>query len=441
MAIRSNGARQGSRRAVRTTAMVGAVCLGLLTAACGSGSGSGSGSDGGTLTAYVYGDGAVKVQEAAVAEFNKTSKVKVKLVEVPGDSYQNKLNAVMSSPNAPDLLYNWGGGSIQPFVDAGELLDLTPYLTQDASFKSSFLPSVLAAGALDGKNYGIPMRGMQPVVLFYNKTLFAQNGLQAPTTWAALQTAITTLKAKNVIPVALGGADAWTDQMWLEELLDRIAGPSVFQKIAGGDSSAWGDPGVLKAAQTAKQLIDDGAFGKTFTATSYTNNAAPTLLGTGKAAMQLMGSWDYSNQLANHKDFATKDEGWVNFPTVNGGTGNAADVVGNPTNYWSVNAHTKNKDAAIAFLKSMAASDYANKLVANGDVPATTSAKDLLGSSPNPVFSKFQYDMVQQAPSFQLSWDQALPAKQATQMTTEIGKLFAGQVSPEQFVTDMKALK
>ncbi|MGW7595897.1 sugar-binding protein, partial [Streptomyces rubiginosohelvolus] len=59
------------------------VMAGVL-AGCGSDGGSGGDGGGGTLTAYVYGDDAVKVQEAAVKEFNKTSDVKVKLVPVPG---------------------------------------------------------------------------------------------------------------------------------------------------------------------------------------------------------------------------------------------------------------------------------------------------------------------------------------------------------------------
>ncbi|WP_405940284.1 extracellular solute-binding protein [Streptomyces sp. NBC_00726] len=414
------------------------VMAGVL-AGCGSDGDSGGG--GATLTAYVYGDDAVKVQQAAVKEFNKTSDVKVKLVSVPGIDYVNKLRSAMGSPSAPDIFFNWGGGSIKPYVDANQLVDLTSTFKDDATLKDGFLPSIVTAGSLDGKVYGVPMRGMQPVMLFYNKTLFAENNVQVPKTWEGLQQAIKTFKGKGITPFALGGSDKWPELMWMEYLLDRIGGPDVFRKIQNGDSSAWGDPAVLKTAQTVKQLVDDGAFGKNFNSVDYGNGGAPTLLNKGKAAMHLMGSWEYSTQLGKAPDFAKKDLGWTNFPTVAGGVGDPADVVGNPTNYWSVNARTKHKDAAIAFLKTMASKSYAQALVDNGDVPTTSNAADMLSGSPNPKFATDQYEMVQKAPDFTLSWDQALESQTATPLLTEISKLFAGKSTPEQFVAAMKAVK
>jgi xylobiose transport system substrate-binding protein len=437
-----SGMYKSTRSRRLAAAAVAASTLASVLAGCSSSSGSaGGGGGGGTLTAFVYGDDAVKVQKAAVDRFNATSDVKVKLVSIPGSDYPNKLRASMGSPNAPDIFFNWGGGSIKPYVDANQLVDLTPTLSADPKLKEGFLPSVLAAGALGGKNYGIPMRGMQPVMLFYNKTVFSENKITPPATWEDLQKVITTLKSKDITPFALGGSDTWPELMWLEYLVDRIGGPEVFKKIADGDSSGWSDPAVLKAAQTVKQLRDEGAFGKNFTSVSYVNGGAPALFAQGKAAMHLMGSWEYSTQLGKYPDFAKKNLGWIGFPTVAGGVGDVKDVVGNPTNYWSISSKTKHKDAAIAFLKAMAGEDYSKALVANGDIPTTSNAEASLATSPNPEFATFQYKLVQQAPSFTLSWDQALPSNIATPMLTQINKLFAGKSTPEQFVAAAKDLK
>ncbi|MFD5710528.1 ABC transporter substrate-binding protein [Streptomyces pharetrae] len=438
----SIGGRSLSRRWV-----LGAGATTLLTtglSACGSSGGSGSGD--GTLTAFVYGDDAVKVQQAAVDRFNKSAAAKkaggkIKLERIPGSDYSPKLRTAMGSPSAPDVFFNWGGGSIKPYVEADKLIDLTDIIENDEVLKKGFLPSVLAAGDLKGRHYGVPMRGMQPVILFYNKSVFTEHKLTPPTTWDQLLDINAKLKRAGITPFALGGSDIWPELMWLEYLVDRLGGPEVFRRIQDGDAEGWGDPAVLKAAEMVRDLVDDGAFGSKFTSVSYVNGGAPAVFAKGKAAMHLMGSWEYSTQLGKFPDFAKKDLGWAPFPKIEGGTGDARNVVGNPTNYWSVNTRVRNKDAAIAFLKECASREYAKDLVANGDVPTTSNAALLLGDAPNPEYARFQYQMVEQAPAFTLSWDQALGDELGTKMHTEISKLFAGKASPSRFVAACKGLK
>ena len=419
-------------RAATALALASGICL--SAAACSS---SGTSGGGGSITVYTYGDGSTSIQQQAVDAFNKTSKVQVKLVVVPGTDYTPKLRAAMGSSAAPDVFFNWGGGSIVPYVQAGQLVDLTSYF-QQAPLQGSFLPSIVAAGAVNGKDYGVPMRGMQPVILFYNKALFAQYGLSTPDTWTSLQTAISTFKAHDIIPFALGDSDSWPSLMWLEYLVDRIGGPSVFTGIVNGNTAGWTNPAMTTALGDIQSLIKEGAFGSTFTSTGYDDNAAPQLLGSGKAAMQLMGSWDYSNQLTNHATFAKTQEGFTTFPSVPGGTGNPADVVGNPANYWSINARTQHLSTAVAFVQYMASSTYEKALLGNGWITTNSNTASLLPSYPNPAFGEFQFQMVQQAPAFQLSWDQALPTTVGTPLDTEVGKFFAGQVSASQFESDME---
>lgn len=200
--MRSGIFTQGTRT-TRWAAAGAAMAMAGLLAGCGSGSGGGS--DSGTITAYVYGDDAVKVQQAAVDTFNKTSEVKVKLVPVPGSDYVNKLRSAMGSPSAPDVFFNWGGGSIKPYVDSDDLVDLTSTVKNDATLKDGFLPSIMTAGGLEGKVYGVPMRGMQPVMLFYNKALFAEHKIEPPKTWEDLQAAIKTFKAAGITPSPSAG--------------------------------------------------------------------------------------------------------------------------------------------------------------------------------------------------------------------------------------------
>jgi xylobiose transport system substrate-binding protein len=388
----------------------------------------------------MYQDTLVVVQEGAVDRFNEASETEAVINEVPGDNYEERLRTAMGSSQQPDVFFNWGGGSIEPYVEQDMLVPLDDMLAGNPELADSFIPSILEAGRVDGVQYGIPLRGTQPVILFYNEAVFEEAGAQPPETWEDILDLVDTFTEEGVTPFALAGADPWTEQMWLQYLVDRIGGPEVFARVVEGDPEGWRDPAVLEAARMVRELVDRGAFGDSYASVSYTEGAASTLLSEGRAAMHLMGSWEYSTILDQDSEFARNDLGYVAFPPIEGGEGDPANVVGNPTNYFSVSAGTEHMDQALEFLAYMSEEEYVADMVENGEVPTTTNAEEVVADSPSPDFATFQYEMVRDAPHFQLSWDQALPPEVATPMVTEIESLFNGESTPEQFVDALAAL-
>ncbi len=406
-----------------------AVALTTLTA-CG-------GSDDGQLSVYMYQDSLAVVQKDAVERFNEDSNVEAVVEEVPGDNYEDKVRTVMGSNEQPDVFFNWGAGNLRPFVEEEMLLSLDDLMADDPEFAESFIPSILEGGEIDGVQYGVPMRGTQPVLLFYNEAVFADAGVEPPETYDDLLELVDTFTEEGVTPFALGGVDTWTMQMWLQYLVDRHGGPDVFQRIEAGESEAWRDPAVLRAAEDVADLVDRGAFGNNFTSVSFTEGAASTLLSEGDAAMHLMGSWEYSTHLDQAPDFAENDLGYTAFPEVSGGEGDPANLTGNPTNYFSVTADSEYTDEATELLTMTTEDTYVQDMVDNGEVPPTSDAEEYLEDSPDPDFATFQYELVQEAPNFQLSWDQSLEPQVATGMLTEIERLFTEQSTPEEFVETM----
>jgi xylobiose transport system substrate-binding protein len=160
--------------------LVGAgVGAGLV--GCGTDATGGGGGGDGEIQVWVIQEEAQNVaHRAALDRFNKSSDVKARLVSTGNDGYNDKLHVAMGSANAPDVFYNWGGGSIRTYARDGLLVDLSPEFEKDPAWKDSFLKSVLDAGTIDGKYYGVPARGMQPVILFYNKAVFAEHNAQPP---------------------------------------------------------------------------------------------------------------------------------------------------------------------------------------------------------------------------------------------------------------------
>ncbi|MUL40506.1 extracellular solute-binding protein [Streptomonospora sp. PA3] len=419
----------------------GALALLLFTATACGGSGTGGSGDG-EMNIALRQDSLAVVQENAVKRFNEQNDgSKAVLNQIAPDGYEDKLRTMMGSgQQAPDMFFNWGGGSIEPYIEQEMLLPLGATLQENPEMEDAFIPSIMEAGKVNDTQYGIPLRGTQPVILFYNEKVFEEAGVEPPETWGDVQDLIDTFKQEGVTPFALGGATPWTELMWVEYLVDRIGGHEVFERIAKGDSSGWKDPAVLESAQIIQDLVDEGAFGQNFASVGYDDGAASALLAEGKAAMHLMGSWEYSTQLADAPEFAKEDLGYVPFPPMPDGEGHPQAVVGNPTNYFSI-VDDGDTEAETEFLKQTYSDAYVKDLVKNGEIPTTTGAEEMLDEAPNPDFAKFQYAMVRDAPTFQLSWDQALPRPQAEPMVTEIEKLFNKQVTPQEFVDNLAALQ
>ncbi|MFH8974684.1 ABC transporter substrate-binding protein [Streptomyces sp. NPDC017890] len=426
-------------RLPRLVATGATLALALSLSACGDGDG-GASSDDGKIHVLVYGDASNKVEEQIVETFNKTSDVKVVLDTIPGADYQKKLQTIISTPQAPDVFFNWGGGSIKPFVEADLLLPLDDFIKKNPDLEKKFLPSVFESAVVDGKPYGIPMRGTQPVLLFHNKKVLEEAGVQPPKTWDELLDAVDKLKDEGVTPIALGGGDVWPTQMWFQYLYDRIAGPELLAKAVGGDKSAWESADSKKALGMIKELVDSGAFGKNYDSVKYTNGGSVQLVASGKAGFELMGSWYYSQQLTDHKAFAEKDLGYTAFPTVEGGKGDPANVAGNTNNYYSVMKKTKHPEAVAEFLKLMYSDDFVKAQLDIGNLPTTTNTDKFIETSGTPEYSRFQYDLVADAPSFQLSWDQAYPQKASSDMHKAVQQFFNGQLDTDGFIKAMQAL-
>ncbi|MET1073528.1 MAG: extracellular solute-binding protein [Umezawaea sp.] len=417
-------------RRSRTRPLIALVALVAAVAACGT-SGPSGGGDGGPFKVWALQDPVLNPIEKTSAEGAGGA-----LETFGNDPYKQKVRVAIGSPNAPDVFFNWGGGNLKEYVDAGKIEDLTPVLDSNSALKDAFLPSVLNGAKIDGKYYGLPMRGMQPVVLFYNKDLFTSAGVQPPSTWDDLLKLVDTFKGKNIQPIALAGSQAWTELMWIEYLLDRVGGSEVFQNIRDKGPAGWKDPAVLEAATKVKELVDRGGFGTNYASVGYDVGGASTILAQGKAAMHLMGSWEYTNQLGQSPDFVKNDKlGWVTFPSLAGGKGKPDTVVGNASNYYSITKSSKSLDAAKKFVSTALTDEkYVQSLIDAGDVPAVTGVKEKLAKAANSQYTTWIYEQVEKASTFQLSWDQDLPADQATKMLTQLQELFLGKITPQAFV-------
>ncbi|MET0419713.1 MAG: extracellular solute-binding protein [Actinoplanes sp.] len=432
-----------------TAGAAGAAAL----AACGSSGPSeksgetGGGTTGGAASYWsLSGPPGEPIRKAAIDRFNAANpNSKIEATFFANDPYKQKIRTALGANQAPTMIWGWGGGGLKSYVEAGQVEDLTDWFAQNAAVKDKIFPSSFGAATVGGKIYAMPIETVQPIVMFYNKKVFEKAGVSAlPATWDELMALVPKFNAAGVAPFSLAGQSRWTNMMWLEFLLDRNAGPEVFDAVFAGEKDAWSNPAVLQMCTQIQDLVKANGFSKGFSSIAADNNADQALLFTGKAAMMLHGSWSYGIQQANGGNFVKSGGlGWGNFPAITGGKGDPSSTVGNPGQYLSISskATPEAKETAKKFFSTtLVDNEEMAGWIKSGGVPILKGSDAQLGSSPDGEFLKFIYDTSANAKVFAQSWDQALSPTAAETLLDNIAKLFQLQVTPQQWVDNMNAV-
>jgi raffinose/stachyose/melibiose transport system substrate-binding protein len=419
-------------------------------AACGSdgpGDKSGSTTGGGAGSASYWslsGEPGEPIRQAAIDRFNKANPdTKIKPTFIQNDPYKQKIKTAIGAGQGPTMIWGWGGGGLKDYVKANQVEDLTSWLGSNAAVKDKILESSFGAGTVDGKVYALPVETVQPIVLFYNKKVFEQVGVEPPKSYGDILNLIPKFNEKKIAPFSLAGQSRWTNMMWLEFMLDRNAGSDVFNNVFAGKADSWSDPAVLDMLTKVQDLVKMNAFQKGFSSTTADSNADQALLYTGKAAMMLHGSWSFGIQKANGGNFV-KDGGlgWMNFPPIEGGKGDPSNTVGNPGQYLSISSKASAEDKATAqkfFATTLVDDEEKAGWVKSGGVPVLKNS-DSLFTGDDAQFLKDMSSIAQNAKVFAQSWDQALSPTAAETLLDNIAKLFQNQITPQAWIDSMNGV-
>jgi raffinose/stachyose/melibiose transport system substrate-binding protein len=353
--------------------------------------------------------------------------VTIEITVLENEAFKSRLVTVMQAGDPPDLFQSWGGGVLRTFADNGLVRDISPELTGE------WQDSIAAQSALDlygqdGAYYGVPWT-WGAVGFFYNKALFAEAGLDPeapPATWEEFLAAVTTLQEAGITPIALGEGDKWPGQFWWIYLAIRLGGQEAFQ-AAYDRSGSFADPAFVDAGVYLQQLIDLNPFPEGYLAMTYGDQE--TLMGNGEVAMELMGQWSPDVQRSNSEsgEGIGDDLGWFPFPVVEGGAGNPDDVLGGGDGF-AVGANAP--DETVDFLRFLVSEENQRAMAEAGLVmPVVVGVDDLFVD--NPV-SQAILNARNNAPYFQLYYDQFLPPAMGTVVLDAVESLFAGTGTPEE---------
>jgi raffinose/stachyose/melibiose transport system substrate-binding protein len=219
-----------------------------------------------------------------------------------------------------------------------------------------------------GRIYGLPT-GRQMAPLYYNKQIFADNGVEVPRTWDEFVAAIQTFKAANIVPIVMATRDPWVIAQFFLDITGGVGGMELFQAIQAGEAT-WDDPRYIKSGELLQELVAAGAFPENFSGLAYEEGTP--LFVSGGAAMYPMGTWMTAAIL---EGMDAENVGVFLPPAYD--AANSKTHLSQVSRVWAVSETCKNKDVAMAFLKMFSEDDIQEKMVTElGLLPATNYKAD-----------------------------------------------------------------
>ncbi|WHY85701.1 ABC transporter substrate-binding protein [Neobacillus novalis] len=280
-----------------------------------------------------------------------------------GTNAKAVLASRMQGNDPPATFQVHGGAELNAgWVAAGKMEPLNDLYDKEG-WKDKFPQSLIDMVSKDGNIYSVPVNIHRGNVIWYNKKVFADNGLTPPKTFDEFFAVADKLKAKGITPLSLGDKEPWTATMLFEDILVGTIGTEKYIKLWSGDLPL-NDPGVVEATKTFKKMLD------------YVNadhssrnwQDASQMVGKGEAAMNVMGDWAKGYFVNDLKLKTNEDFGFITTPGTEGDFLVITDTFGLPKG-------VKNPDDVKKFLSvlgSVEGQDAFNPL--KGSIPARIDA-------------------------------------------------------------------
>ncbi|MDD2968604.1 MAG: extracellular solute-binding protein [Lachnospiraceae bacterium] len=374
-----------------------------------------------------------RIIEESVEEYHKLHP-NVTIVQdgVTGEQYKTKIKTAFAAGEAPDIAYMFGGGSfVKPYLDAGYLLPIDKYLTEDT--KSKILDGMLENCKYDGKTYTLPTITFL-ANLYCNTEMFEAAGAKYPTNWTELLDAVDKLKAAGYTPIVLGEKDRWPGMYWYDIMSARQAGNDTLNE-AFKDTSKFNTQPFVDAAAKMQDLVKAGAFNESMMSMSYTEMIDGFAAGQG--AMIYQANWIHPS----FEDAEAATNGKVKaiaFPVFEDGKGTITEFSGGGTDGYYVNANTEHPKEAIEYLCYLS-----ERIGIEGYLDGAGLAcwnLDGVDTSAISPLSQDSTELMASGTSYITWWDNILPADSSETYKDLVAELLALKITPEEFAEKMSKL-
>ena len=246
------------------------------------------------------------------------------------------------------------------FQKMGILVALDEEMPDFAEVSGKLLDSAMSTSVIGGHNYALALNTNSKIV-FYNKTMLEEAGVQVPTTMDEWVEAVKKLSGENA-----NGQQVWG---WNEPAL---AGWNICPFIWSFGGSLTNEdqtvatgyingPATVKAVETFAELVKEGGI------TGFNSGDIPMTdgFGTGRYAMMLEGPWKSAELAGAYPDVAY---GTAPIPA---GEGGSISVLGGED---IAMFNSANKEAAWKFMQFMTSEFAETEMAKCGQIPVNKAA-------------------------------------------------------------------
>lgn len=280
-----------------------AVCvvLGCLLAGCATGRDARSG-----LSFYNDKGGWTPTFKAISSQSKKDTSVGFTSVSyADNQQYLSFVQSSFRTKEKPDIFTWWTGQQLEQLVTNNDVAPTTA-LWNSAIKKGWLTPAIRKFYTINGQQYCVPLN-LSYWVIYYNKKVFAKQGIAVPKTWPDMLAAAHKLKAAGITPFS-ESANVFSF-VWFQTLLAGTD-PALYQRLSTGDAS-YTDPGVVKIMKIWQQMIKDGLMSDPTTPDPSQD------FKDGKLAMLPGGTWNMGTLIDQYGLKEGKDFGTFTVPNMN----------------------------------------------------------------------------------------------------------------------------
>lgn len=293
----------------------------------------------------------IPMMEILVAQFEKDNPgVTVELQAVSNEQKTSTNSQLIASDNAPDIAL--APSDFRILAAEGKLAPLDDLYTS-ADLNTRYAQAMVDASSVDGTPYGFGADQNYDNLVFINKELFAQAGIDIPTDHrikdsAQLIEIVNKLKAAGTGGLAIGGTAGFQFGWLVDGLLptsaseDELANYLTSWQKDAPFNAQYTDPAFVDTLQTIKDWADAGVFADGYLSADY--SIARGLYYQGQAGMLLSGAWEVGELKAQNVPF---ESDFLLLPPVDGGPEMKVSLLASPS--MVIPASAKHIDLATKF--------------------------------------------------------------------------------------------